>query len=128
MRYAISGEAGLNDGISFPFVIAALLVLQFSAQAPISPLREAFDWFLIYVVWAVPVSLLLGYALGRNVGRLVIHIRARQTDTTISANDFLALALIALSYVGAESIGGWGFLATFAAGLGLRHAEVTASQ
>src|SRR3990167_4338180 len=128
VRYAISGEAGLNDGIAFPFVIAALLVLQFSAQAPLSPLREAFDWFLIYVVWAVPVSLLLGYTLGRNVGRLVIHLRARQTDTTISANDFLALALIALSYVGAESIGGWGFLATFAAGLGLRHAEVTASQ
>lgn len=128
VRYAISGEAGLNDGIAFPFVIAALLVLQFSAQAPLSPLREAFDWFLIYVVWAVPVSLLLGYTLGRNVGRLVIHLRARQTDTTISANDFIALALIALSYVGAESIGGWGFLATFAAGLGLRHAEVTASQ
>lgn len=41
VRYAISGEAGLNDGIAFPFVIAALLVLQFSAQAPLSPLREA---------------------------------------------------------------------------------------
>ena len=81
MRYAISGEAGLNDGISFPFVIAALLVLQFSAQAPISPLREAFDWFLIYVVWAVPVSLLLGYRLGRNVaGWSFTYVPARPTQ------------------------------------------------
>ncbi|WP_236080233.1 cation:proton antiporter, partial [Pseudomonas aeruginosa] len=30
----------------------------------------------------------------------------------------------ALSYVGADALGGWGFLASFAAGIGLRHAEV----
>ncbi|WP_208539656.1 cation:proton antiporter, partial [Pseudomonas aeruginosa] len=27
LRYAVSGEAGLNDGIAFPFVIAALLLI-----------------------------------------------------------------------------------------------------
>ena len=39
----------------------------------------------------------------------------------------LALALIALAYVGAELAGAWGFLAVFAAGLGLRHAEMAAA-
>jgi len=34
------------------------------------------------------------------------------------------MVLIALSYVGAEWIGAWGFLSTFAAGLGLRGAEL----
>ncbi|MEK1904501.1 MAG: sodium:proton antiporter [Pseudomonas sp.] len=128
LRYAISGEAGLNDGIAFPFVIAGLLVIGFEHQWPAHPAQETFDWLLHYVLWAIPAGLLLGYSLGHGVGRLVIHLRARQTDTSISANDFLALALIALSYVGAESIEGLGFLATFAAGLGLRHAEVAASQ
>lgn len=127
VRYAISGEAGLNDGIAFPFVIAALLILEFGNQLPMHPMREVFDWLLLYVLWAIPAGLLFGYGLGRGVGKLVIYLRARQTDTTISANDFLALALIALSYVGAESIGGWGFLATFSAGIGLRHAEVAVS-
>ena len=37
----------------------------------------------------------------------------------------LALALIALSYTAANAIGAWGFLAVFAAGIGLRHAEVS---
>ncbi len=46
----------------------------------------------------------------------------------MSPNDSLALALIALAYVGAELIGAWGFLAVFAAGLGLRHAEKDAVQ
>jgi NhaP-type Na+/H+ or K+/H+ antiporter len=57
------------------------------------------------------------------VGRVAIRLRSRQQDTG-APSDFLALALIALSYVGAEAIGAWGFLATFAAGVGLRHAEL----
>ena len=67
---------------------------------------------------------LVGFVLGHLVGRLAIYLRARHGDTTVSPNDFLALALIALSYVCAELIGAWGFLATFAAGVGLRHAEI----
>lgn len=125
LRYAISGEAGLNDGIAFPFVIAALLLI---AQGQALPqLGDVLRWLLSDIVWAVPAGLLLGYALGRGTGRLVIYLRARHTDTVVTANDFLALALIALSYACAEAIGAWGFLATFAAGLGLRHAEVETS-
>ena len=75
------------------------------------------------LAWAVPVGLLLGFALGRVVGRVAIRLRSRQQDTG-APSDFLALALIALAYVGAEVVGAWGFLATFAAGVGLRHAEL----
>ena len=46
------------------------------------------------------------------------------TETQRHPTDFLALALIALSYVCAQTVGAWGFLAVFAAGIGLRHAEV----
>ena len=75
------------------------------------------------VVWAMPAGLLLGFGLGRAVGRLAIWLRSMHRDTS-APSDFLALALMALSYVGAETIGAWGFLATFAAGVGLRHAEL----
>ncbi|MNQ42649.1 potassium/proton antiporter [compost metagenome] len=126
MRFALSGEAGLNDGIAFPFVLAGLLLMAYQGPAEV-PLREGLEWFMRYVLWAIPAGLALGFLLGRGVGQLVIHLRARHTDTTVSPNDFLALALIAMSYVGAESIGGWGFLSTFAAGLGLRQAEVATS-
>ena len=125
LRYAISGEAGLNDGIAFPFVVAGLLVL--AAENSLPDHETLLFWLVSDVLWAIPVGLLIGYGLGRGTGRLAIYLRAQHTDTVVTANDFLALALIALSYACAETLAAWGFLATFAAGLGLRHAEVDTS-
>jgi sodium/hydrogen antiporter len=122
MRYGLSGEAGLNDGAAFPFVVFALLWAEHAG-----PGGWIGGWALERLVWAVPAGLLLGFALGRGLGRLAIRLRSRQQDTG-APSDFLALALIALSYVGAEAIGAWGFLATFAAGVGLRHAELHVTQ
>ena len=118
MRYALSGEAGLNDGAAFPFVVFGLLWGEHGG-----PGGWIGGWTLHRLVWAVPAGLLLGFVLGRVVGRFAMQLRSRQQDTG-APSDFLALALIALSYVGAEVIGAWGFLATFAAGVGLRHAEL----
>jgi NhaP-type Na+/H+ or K+/H+ antiporter len=118
MRYGLSGEAGLNDGMAFPFVIFALLWAEHGGAG-----EWIVTWGLHRLLWAVPAGLLLGFLLGRGVGRLAIWLRSHQQDTG-APSDFLALALIALSYVAAEAIGAWGFLATFAAGAGLRHAEL----
>jgi NhaP-type Na+/H+ or K+/H+ antiporter len=122
LRYGLSGEAGLNDGMAFPFVAFALLWAR-EGGLDGSWVR---DWFLSRVVWAVPAGLLVGFALGWSVGRLAIWLRARHRDTA-APSDFLALALIALSYVAADLLGAWGFLSAFAAGVGLRHAEVEVS-
>ena len=118
MRYGLSGEAGLNDGLAFPFVVFALLWGDHGGAG-----SWIGGWVMHRLVWAIPAGLLLGYALGKGVGWLAIWLRSRQRDTA-APNDFLALALIALSYVVAQSIGAWGFLAVFAAGVGLRHAEL----
>jgi NhaP-type Na+/H+ or K+/H+ antiporter len=117
LRYALSGEAGLNDGAAFPFVVLALLLLQ--SQLDVSGIST---WALRDVLWAIPAGLIGGFLLGRIVGRLAITLRSRNRDTE-APTDFLALALIALAYTGAEAIGAWGFLSVFAAGVGLRRAE-----
>lgn len=118
MRYGLSGEAGLNDGMAFPFVILGLLWAEHGGAGD-----WIGGWALHRLAWAVPAALLLGHALGKGVGRLAVWLRSRHRDTS-APSDFLALALIALSYVGAEVIGAWGFLAVFAAGVGLRRAEI----
>lgn len=123
VRYGLSGEAGLNDGTAFPFVVFGLLLVEQGTLAP----GWVGEWALHRVVWAIPAGLLLGYLMGRLIGKLAIYLRARHADTSMSPNDSLALALIALAYVGAELIGAWGFLAVFAAGIGLRHAEKDAA-
>jgi len=123
VRFGLSGEAGLNDGTAFPFVIFGLLMLHHDNPEP----YWVGHWFLENLVWGVPVGLLMGYGMGRIIGHFMIYLRIRNADSTVSPNDFLALALIALSYVAANSVGAFGFLAVFAAGLGLRQAEVHTS-
>jgi NhaP-type Na+/H+ or K+/H+ antiporter len=118
LRYGLSGEAGLNDGMAFPFVIFALAwVVHGSLNGWMG------SWALQRLLWAVPAGLLVGFVLGRGVGRLAVWLRSHHRDNH-APTDFLALALIALSYVAAEAIGALGFLATFAAGVGLRRAEL----
>lgn len=122
VRFGLSGEAGLNDGIAFPFVILGLLLLQHEGNP-----GWFGDWVLRSLIWAVPAGLLTGYWMGRGIGRLTLALRIKNDDSTLSPNDYLALALIALAYVGAESIHAYGFLSVFAAGLGLRQEEVSTS-
>ena len=118
LRYALSGEAGLNDGAAFPFVVLALLLLK-----PDFDTSDIAKWAAQDLLWAIPAGLALGFVLGRVVGSAAIALRSRNRDTA-APTDFLALALIALSYTGAEAIGAWGFLSVFAAGIGLRRAEI----
>jgi len=121
VRFGLSGEAGLNDGVAFPFVILGLLLLQQGESGSSAWLDE---WALKRLLWAVPAGLLIGYCMGRGIGRVTLSMRIRNADSTLSPNDYLTFALIALAYVAAEAVHGYGFLSVFAAGLGLRGAEV----
>jgi NhaP-type Na+/H+ or K+/H+ antiporter len=121
VRFGLSGEAGLNDGMAFAFVILGMLFLQ---QGNATSAAWLDDWALKRLLWAVPAGLLIGYCMGRGIGRLTLSMRIRNADSTCSPNDYLTFALIALAYVAAESVHGYGFLSVFAAGLGLRRAEV----
>jgi len=119
VRFGLSGEAGLNDGIAFPFVILGLVLLLHDDNP-----GWLGDWALYKLLWAVPAGLLIGFWMGRGIGLVTLSLRIKNEDSTLSPNDYLALALIALAYVGAESVHAYGFLSVFAAGLGLRQAEV----
>ncbi|AKA24365.1 cation:proton antiporter [Pseudomonas chlororaphis] len=123
VRFGLSGEAGLNDGVAFPFVILGLLLTRQGGE------HSAWfaDWALFSLLWAVPAGLLSGYWMGRGLGHLTLHQRIKHADSTGSPNDYLTFALIALAYVVAELLHGYGFLAVFAAALGLRQAEVHSS-
>ena len=117
LRFSLTGEAGLNDGAAFPFVMLGLGLLG---------LREigewGWRWVAVDVVWATAGGIALGAALGVAVGRLVVFLRNRHKEA-IGTDDFLALGLVALTYGLALLIGTYAFLAVFAAGLALRAEE-----
>lgn len=116
MRVALSGEAGLNDGTALPFLLLALALV---AQSP-SPGLWA-HWVTWELLWECSVGLLFGLLVGWLMGYVGTHLRHAAQD--VAPSDFLALGIMGLAYGGAELLHASGFLAAFAAGVGLRRVE-----
>lgn len=117
LRFSLTGEAGLNDGMAFPFVMLGLGLLGVHEIGP-----WGWRWVAVDVVWAILGGLAVGTSLGMLVGHAVMHLR-RKHQEAVGLDDFLGLGLIALSYGTALLLQTYGFLAVFAAGLALRRIE-----
>ena len=117
VRFTLTGEAGLNDGTAFPFVMLGLGLLGMHELGAMG-LR----WLAVDLVWAVAAGLGVGMLLGTLVGRAVLHLR-RRFSAAVGMDELLLLGLIALAYGVALVIGAYGFLAVFAAGLAVRRLE-----
>ena len=118
LRFGLTGEAGLNDGTAFPFVMLGLGLLGLRELGPYGG-----RWWAVDVAWAGLAGPAVGFALGTAVAALVLYLRRIHREA-VGLDDFLGLGLIALSYGVAELIGAYGFLAVFAAGLALRRVEM----
>jgi NhaP-type Na+/H+ or K+/H+ antiporter len=117
LRFALTGEGGLNDGSAFPFVMLGLGLLGLHDLGSFG-----WRWFAVDVVWATGAGLACGWLLGIAIGRLVLYLR-RAHQEAVGLDDFLALGLVALSYGCALLLHAYGFLAVFAAGVALRRLE-----
>ena len=118
LRFALTGEAGLNDGSAFPIVMLGLGLLGLHELGSFG-----WKWVAVDVVWAVAAGLGVGALFGTAIGRLVIHLR-RTHQEAVGLDNFLALGLIGLSYGAALMMNAYGFLAVFAAGVALRRLEM----
>jgi NhaP-type Na+/H+ or K+/H+ antiporter len=121
LRFTLTGEAGLNDGAAFPFVILGLGLLGLEGAEPLG-----WRWLLVDVLWAGSAGLLIGAALGAGAGYLILYLR-REHHEALGLDDFLALGVIALAYGAALLVHAYGFLAVFAAGVALRWVESRAT-
>jgi NhaP-type Na+/H+ or K+/H+ antiporter len=122
LRFALTGEAGLNDGSAFPFVMLGLGLLGHHELG-----EYGWKWLAVDVVWAIVSGLGVGWALGWGVSRLVLWLR-RERKEALGLDDLLALGLIALAYGVALLVKGYGFLAVFAAGFAMRWKERRTTQ
>jgi len=116
-RFGLTGEAGLNDGTAFPFVMLGLGLLGLHELGSLG-----WRWFAVDLIWATVAGLGVGALSGYLVGRLVLYLRSHHKEA-IGLDEFLALGLIALAYGLALLVHAYGFLAVFAAGLSLRGIE-----
>lgn len=118
VRFALTSEAGLNDGMAFPFVYAAIFLVT------IGPVTE---WGLRWVGWEllgrVVLGVLLGLVVGWALAKAAFRAPARSLRLAETGEPLLALAAVFLSYGVAEVVGGYGFLAVFTCAMTLRSAE-----
>ena len=117
VRFALTSEAGLNDGLAFPFVYAAIFL---AAGAPAGGFWRWLGWEL---VGKVAVGLLVGVVLGWLLAKLAFRAPSRRLRFAEVGQPMLALAALLLAYGLAEAVGGYGFLAVFACAVTIRSVE-----
>lgn len=117
VRFALTAEAGLNDGLAFPFVKAAILMATVGA----SPAAWGWRWLGVDLLLKTVVGFAAGAAVGWLIARLLF--RTDRDDEPWPLEGPAALAAALLSYAVAELAGGYGFLAVFVAGLAIRRSE-----
>lgn len=121
LRFALTSEAGMNDGSAFPFVMLGLGLLGAHELG-----EYGWRWVAVDVVWATLAAIAIGIAGGALLGRLGWYLRNREPKHEV-LDDLVALGLIGVVYGLCVLAHAWGFLAVFAAGVALRQTELVLS-
>lgn len=118
VRFTLTAEAGLNDGLAFPFVNLAIAVAVHGAN----PGVWTVEWLAIDVLWKLAAGILVGWAVGGALAWLIFRLpnRARLART---GDGFVALGITFMAYGATELLHGYGFLAVFVSALAIRAAE-----
>jgi NhaP-type Na+/H+ or K+/H+ antiporter len=118
VRFALTSEAGLNDGLAFPLVYLAIFAATKGALG---------DWALEWVAWDLVGKTVIGVAIGAAagwlLGRMAFSAPLPSFRLADSREPVLALAMTLGVYGLAEVLHGYGFLAVFVAALTLRAEE-----
>jgi NhaP-type Na+/H+ or K+/H+ antiporter len=118
VRFGLTSEAGLNDGLAFPFVNLALaLTLAATTGEP-----WARDWLLHDVMWEIGVGVVGGWAIGKLFGWLTFHVPA-ESKLAATGDGLIAIAATFVSYGVTEILDCYGFLAVFVTALTLRRSH-----
>ncbi|MGF1497170.1 MAG: cation:proton antiporter [Elainellaceae cyanobacterium] len=114
LRFGLTSEGGLNDGLAFPFVYFGLHWIE-------DPNWQNWfrQWVLVDVIWAIAAAVIAGIV----IAKVAIRIN-HQFQSTKGVNevmeDLIAIGIVLVTYALTELINGYGFLAVFVTGLALQ--------
>lgn len=116
--FALTSEAGFNDGLAFPFTNAGIAM----ALAGTSPGDWALEWVVVDVIYRIVCATVLGYLLGRVLAHVIFE-RPSSNSLAETSEGMVVIAATLLVYGVTELVGGYGFLAVFIAAVALRDQE-----
>ena len=110
IRQALNVEGGLNDGLSVPFLFV------FIALAAIEGSAGSASFWGQFVAEQICLGVLVGIVLGAG-GAWLFNKALSVNAVTGVFQQLMAIALAVVALLGAEQIGGNGFIAAFVAGI-----------
>jgi NhaP-type Na+/H+ or K+/H+ antiporter len=114
--FALTSEAGLNDGLAFPFVLLGLIVAGGWGAGDIG------EWLAADVAYATLAGVAIGAAGGWALSALAARLRERSlVDRELDG--WAALGAVLAIYGLTQVAGAYGFLAAFAGGIAFRRRE-----
>jgi NhaP-type Na+/H+ or K+/H+ antiporter len=117
-KFSLTAEAGLNDGMAFPFVWLAI-ILAMSAGNTTSLL---FTWAWKHIFYQIAAGLICGILIGKLLGYILFTL-SKKHESFVTQDGFVSIAATLLVYGITELIHGYGFIAVFAAAVTLRTHE-----
>ncbi len=125
VRFGLTSESSLNDGLAFPFVNLAILL----AAVNRTPSEWFWHWLWIDVGYKIAGGVLFGWLVGKALGWLTIRLvghaghpgMLREGDGLAPA--VMALAFTLVSFGITELLGAYGFIAVFVTAYVIRDTE-----
>jgi len=114
IRFALTSEAGLNDGLAFPFTYLAIAA---AAASGTSSLLWLGDWALYELLYKIAAGTVIGYVSGRVFAWFIFGSPASTELARVMAGRRSAGRDAYLVRGGGKLIGGYGFIAVFVAAL-----------
>lgn len=120
-RMALTTEAGLNDGLAFPFTNMAISM----ALIGTNPSFWFTDWLVTDVFYKIFVGALMGVVTGWLLAKIIYCCPKSQNQISTLSVGLLALSLTLLPYGLAELVSSYGFITVFVAACTFRYQETT---
>ncbi|MCB1313066.1 MAG: cation:proton antiporter [Sedimentitalea sp.] len=118
VRFTLTTEAALNDGLAFPFVYLGLII----AADGFSTGDLVLEWLARDVVYRIAAGAFMGWAGGRALGFVLFRV-PKGAILAETGSGVIAFAGVLLCYGSTELVEGYGFIAVAVLGLTLRRIE-----
>ena len=126
VRFSLTAEAGLNDGLAFPFTYLAIAAVGMTALG-----GWTLQWVALDLVWRIAAGCAVGWGVGRAGAWYVFE---READAPLDDVDsdapkystsegLIVVGTLLSAYGLAEIVGGYGFLAVFVGAVTARQRE-----